>query len=114
MKTYDFEVILATGTDMTEELADQLFEAGCDDGTPGVCCGVPVIGFSREADCLESAIAAPWPMSRKPAALSSESKSNRVIPGIPGTAYITHDNSVCRPRNSRSFSRCLVRLGREH
>jgi hypothetical protein len=21
-----------------------------------VCCGVPVIGFSREADCLESAI----------------------------------------------------------
>jgi hypothetical protein len=56
MKTYDFEVILAAGTDMTEELADQLFEAGCDDGTPGVCCGVPVIGFSREADCLESAI----------------------------------------------------------
>jgi len=33
-----------------------LFEAGCDDGTPGVCCGVPVVGFSREADCLESAI----------------------------------------------------------
>ena len=56
MKTYDFEVILAAGTDMTEELADQLFEAGCDDSTPGVCCGVPVIGFSREADCLESAI----------------------------------------------------------
>ncbi len=56
MKTYDFEVILAHGTDMTEELADQLFDAGCDDGTPGVCCGVPVIAFSREADCLESAI----------------------------------------------------------
>ena len=76
MKTYDFEVILAAGTDMTEELADQLFEAGCDDGTPGVCCGVPVIGFSREADCLESAIRRPWPMSRKPAVLSSESRSS--------------------------------------
>ena len=25
MKTYDFEVILAAGTDMTEELADRLF-----------------------------------------------------------------------------------------
>jgi len=56
MKAYDFEAILAAGTDMTEELADQLFEAGCDDGTPGVCRGVPVIGFSREAECLESAI----------------------------------------------------------
>ena len=56
MKTYDFEAILAAGTDMTEELADQLFEAGCDDGMPGMHCGVPVIGFSRESECLESAI----------------------------------------------------------
>ncbi len=56
MKTYEFEVILAAGTDMTEELADQLFEAGCDDGTPGTCCGIPCIGFHREADSLESAI----------------------------------------------------------
>jgi hypothetical protein len=56
MKTYDFEVILAAGTDITEELADQLFEAACDDSTPGARCGVPLIAFSREADCLESAI----------------------------------------------------------
>jgi hypothetical protein len=56
MKTYEFEVILAAGTDMTEELADRLFEAGCDDGMPGACCGLPVIGFSREAGCLESAV----------------------------------------------------------
>ena len=50
---YEFSLILKEGAEITEELADQLFEAGCDDGTPGVCCGVPVIGFSREADCLE-------------------------------------------------------------
>ncbi|MBU4272988.1 MAG: hypothetical protein KKA28_14095 [Planctomycetes bacterium] len=56
MQTYDFEVILARGTDMSEELADRLFDAGCDDGTPGTFCGVPVITFSREAACLESAI----------------------------------------------------------
>ena len=56
MNTYDFQIILAAGTDMSEELADRLFEAGCDDGTPGECCGVPVIGFSREAESLESAI----------------------------------------------------------
>ncbi len=56
MTTYDFEVILVPGTEMTEDLADRLFEAGCDDGTPGVQSGVPVVGFSREADSLESAI----------------------------------------------------------
>ena len=55
-RTFDFDVILAPGTDMTAELADRLFEAGCDDGSPGVRCGVPYVGFAREADCLESAI----------------------------------------------------------
>jgi hypothetical protein len=56
VKTYDFEVILAAGTDITEELADELFEAGCDDGTPGTSCGTPYISFHREAENLESAI----------------------------------------------------------
>ena len=56
MKTYGFDVILAQGTDMTEELADRLFDAGCDDGTPGIFCGTPLVSFHREADSLESAI----------------------------------------------------------
>jgi hypothetical protein len=56
MKTYDFEVVLAAGTDISEELADGLFEAGCDDGTPGTFCGTPHVSFSREAESLESAI----------------------------------------------------------
>ena len=49
-------MILKEGTKITEEVAHRLFYAGCDNGTPGVCCGVPVITFSREADGLESAI----------------------------------------------------------
>jgi hypothetical protein len=53
---YEFDLILKEGTEITEELADALFEAGCDDGTPGTLCGVPYISFHREADCLESAI----------------------------------------------------------
>jgi hypothetical protein len=56
MKTFSVDVILAAGTDITEELADALFDAGCDDGTPGKRCGVPVISFHREAESLESAI----------------------------------------------------------
>ena len=56
MRTFEFEVMLAVGTEMSEELADRLFEAGCDDGLPGMSCGVPCIDFSREAESLESAI----------------------------------------------------------
>ena len=41
---------------MTEALADRLFEAGCDDGLPGMSCGIACIGFNREADTLEFAI----------------------------------------------------------
>ena len=53
---YEFQLILKEGTEITEELADALFEAGCDDGTPGTFCGVPNIRFHREAESLESAI----------------------------------------------------------
>jgi hypothetical protein len=53
---YEFRLILNEGTKITEELADQLFEAGCDDGTPGTFCGTPYISFHREAGSLESAI----------------------------------------------------------
>ncbi len=53
---HEFQLILKDGTEITEESANHLFEAGCDDGSPGRCCGVPFIRFHREADCLESAI----------------------------------------------------------
>jgi len=53
---YAFNLILKEGTKITEELADRLFDAGCDDGTPGTYCGTPYISFHREADSLESAI----------------------------------------------------------
>jgi hypothetical protein len=53
---YEFSLILKEGTEITEELADQLFEAGCDDGTPGTFCGMPYISFHREAENLEFAI----------------------------------------------------------
>jgi hypothetical protein len=56
MNLYEFTLVLAKGTEFSAELADRLFEAGCDDGSPGSCCGVVSIDFHREADCLESAI----------------------------------------------------------
>ena len=56
MTKYEFTLILKGARELTEEIADALYEAGCDDGTPGTCNGVFSIDFHREADSLESAL----------------------------------------------------------
>ena len=56
MNKYDFTLILTGPLELTEEIADALFEAGCDDGTPGTCNEVFSIDFHREASSLEEAI----------------------------------------------------------
>ncbi len=56
MNKYDFTLILAASLELTDDIADALFEAGCDDGTPGTCHGVFSIVFHREATSLEEAI----------------------------------------------------------
>lgn len=56
MLTFEFQVILSGLTRMTEEVADRLYQAGCDDGAAFSTGGVAAVGFSREADTLEQAI----------------------------------------------------------
>jgi hypothetical protein len=56
MTKYEFTLIIKGQFELTEEIADELFEAGCDDGTPGVCNGVLSIDFHREGNSLEAAI----------------------------------------------------------
>ena len=56
MSKYDFTLILTESPELTDDLADALFAAGCDDGTPGTCHGVFSIDFHREAVSLEAAI----------------------------------------------------------
>ena len=56
MAQYEFALILKGQYELTEEIADELFEAGCDDGTPGICNGVFSIDFHREDDSLKAAI----------------------------------------------------------
>jgi hypothetical protein len=53
---YEFTVILGNVKEMTADLADALFSAGCDDGHPWSSGGVAAITFDREADSLVSAI----------------------------------------------------------
>lgn len=56
MKKYDFTLILSGSLELSEDIADDLFEAGCNDGTPGTSEGVFSIDFHREANLLEEAI----------------------------------------------------------
>jgi hypothetical protein len=56
MKTYEFDVVLKNVSEVTDDQADELFAAGCDDGTPAACDGVAWIHFDREAASLEHAI----------------------------------------------------------
>ena len=56
MKTYDFDVVLKDVSEVTDDQAERLFAAGCDDGTPASCNGLAWIHFDREASSLEEAI----------------------------------------------------------
>jgi hypothetical protein len=56
MKTYEFDVVLKGVGEITDEQADTLFSAGCDDGTPASSAGAAWIHFDRDADSLETAI----------------------------------------------------------
>ena len=56
MSKYEFSLVLKGPLELTEEVADRLFECGCDDATPGTCSGVFTVDFHREAESFEAAI----------------------------------------------------------
>jgi hypothetical protein len=56
MTKYEFVLILRGDLELTEEIADELFAAGCDDATPATCNGVFSLRFHRQAESLETAI----------------------------------------------------------
>lgn len=56
MQTYEFDLILADVSEVTDADADALFAAGCDDGTPASSEGAAWIHFDRESFSLEDAI----------------------------------------------------------
>jgi hypothetical protein len=56
MTTYEFTLVLNGSAELTDDVAARLFEAGCDDGSPGTFGGVFSIDFHRAAESLEAAI----------------------------------------------------------
>ena len=56
MKEYEFDVVLKDLADVSDDQADALYAAGCDDGTPASRDGVAWVHFDRVAPSLEEAI----------------------------------------------------------
>ena len=56
MQTYTFTLVLRDQTEMTEDLAEALAAAGCDDGLAGSSGGIAAVIFDREAQSLEQAV----------------------------------------------------------
>jgi hypothetical protein len=53
---YEFTVFLEGGSELDVEMAERLFEAGCDDASPGSSNGAVLVDFRRQAPTLEAAI----------------------------------------------------------
>lgn len=64
MYTHEFTLILEVPAEVAEDprsdaaldLSDALYEAGCDDGSLGVSCGIWEISFHRKAENMTAAI----------------------------------------------------------
>jgi len=56
MTTYRFTLQLANVSEVTDDVGNALFAAGCDDGTFGACGGQAFVEFDREATSLEEAV----------------------------------------------------------
>ena len=56
MRSYEFRLVLSGSPELTFALSDRLYEAGCDDGSPGSCDQQTFVDFDREAPSLEEAI----------------------------------------------------------
>src|SRR5437660_3339247 len=56
VRDHDFTLVLSGITELTPEVQDALFDAGCDDATPSMRCGRPFLTFTRAAPTLKDAI----------------------------------------------------------
>jgi len=55
-RTHEFTLILSGFSELTEEVMDAIYEAGCDDGLLCLRSGVPFIEFDRESPSLKEAV----------------------------------------------------------
>ncbi len=55
-KTYEFTLVYSGPTELTDELEDAIFEAGCGDALLGIVDGQMILDFNRKASSLREAL----------------------------------------------------------
>ena len=55
-REHDFALVLSGVSELSPEVMDALFEAGCDDATPSLRSGIVYLTFSRTAPTVKDAI----------------------------------------------------------
>lgn len=98
-KIYCFTLILLGVSELTEELENQLYEAGCDDGLLFIKDEIVYIDFEREAENLEEAILS--------AIKQIESTGQQVARAEPGD-LVTSAEIARRLNRSRESVRLLI------
>jgi hypothetical protein len=78
MQEHEFTLVLSDVQELTREILDSLFKAGCDDALIGMRDGVAYAEFCREADSLDAAVSS---AIRDVAAAGIEAKVEHVRPG---------------------------------
>lgn len=99
-KIYCFTLILHDVSELTEELENQLYEAGCDDGLLFMKDRIAYIDFERESESLEEAILG--------AIEQIESTGVRVARAEPGD-LVTSAEIARRLNRSRESVRLLIK-----
>lgn len=93
---YSFTLLLAGFDEITSELEDAVYEAGCSDALLGIHAGNPYLAFDREAESLEEAIKSAIKAVEKIQATGLSIEVISVIP--PGADTIDNFNAYLRMR----------------
>jgi len=99
-ETHEFELALAgQWDDLTNEMVDRLYEAGCDDGTIVYSAGHVTVGFDREAPSMLEAIAS---------AVADLRKAGFEVERVAETDLVTQSEIARRTDKSKQYIGQLI------
>ncbi|MEX0715899.1 MAG: hypothetical protein WD066_04895 [Planctomycetaceae bacterium] len=98
MKIHGFEIVFDGIEEWSDDDAEWLYEAGCDDGTPGVSNGIVKIAFGREAESFVEAVSSAM---RDVGKSGVKARIARIVPDDPADRA-----------DADEFNRLIAALGR--
>ena len=99
MPSYSFTLILFGMREISVEVENALYEAGCDDGTLGLRAGVPYLDFERASRSYEAAVAS---------AIRDVGKAGYAVVRVEPDDWVTASEIARRSGRTRESIRLLV------